>query len=755
MTKKIKELIKKIDKSPQQKIFLLILLPALLGVLFSFMSLFSFRNTYKNNLKDTYISTLKNFSENEEKSIASIAYSIRILSGDRQFVDTVNGFDTSEENILYTQAMLKKIAMNYGIVDSINVVDRTNSRVYTQNSTYDFKDFFTNIYKYENYGVNYWNTYIAPVSEKYTLPPTIVKTQHGEKTIVPLLFTKIGEKHTSNLIVVNINLSSVLESFSSYAIFSKSTVSMINKKTRQNFYSDVSEVVSDPNFLEKLSDDMSECFDYNIYGKKSFIVSYSPSYSALGYIYLISTPYSILSKSMPVSLNILFVVNCLIFIIILILSFRESESVYMPFKKIADLFPNRKGSSFDDLHNIISDILGSNKKMQQQLEHSLPLIEEQKLIRLLNSAEHYTDIDSNAFGNFSGFVNDYFCSVIIKLSPTKSFYEKYDNITEKTIELGIYNLVKSEFSQKFEHMYIIPSNEHTLYIILNPDNIDTKAMISETIKQIEDAFAYDASDLNIAISAGSVREGLAGLKQSHEEATNELSSVNPFTHVHIQIENDDAENKASFTFANETALYNHLIASNIEKSSQLMEKKYTEYIKAGASTKDFYQLFTHYFSLIFKVMKLKNIDYDTERKGDSILIEDILRGSKNEIWNSINTLLDILKKQSESKKIDINSIISYIQQNYNKDIYQEQLAEKFGTSASYLSRLIKKETSVSFSEYVNILRINEAKTLLETTDMTIKDVYETVGFNNRNTFIRTFKSIIGTTPSEFKKRNSK
>ena len=143
-----------------------------------------------------------------------------------------------------------------------------------------------------------------------------------------------------------------------------------------------------------------------------------------------------------------------------------------------------------------------------------------------------------------------------------------------------------------------------------------------------------------------------------------------------------------------------------------MEKKYTEYIKAGASTKDFYQLFTHYFSLIFKVMKLKNIDYDTERKGGSILIEDILKGSKSEIWNSINTLLDILKKQSESKKIDINSIISYIQQNYNKDIYQEQLAEKFGTSASYLSRLIKKETSVSFSEYVNILRINEAKTLL-------------------------------------------
>ncbi len=735
-------------KKTHNLIFFFIFFPALLSVLFSLVSLFSFRGIYKTQLKESYAKTLKNFSQKEETSISDIAYSIRILSENQRFTDTATGSNATAENIRYTQNILEQISKNHEIIDSIFIADKVNGMVYTQTQTYTFGDYFTNIYSYNNYNTDYWKA-LSPLNrETKTLPPTKVKTLSSEKNIVPLIFAKIGEKYTSNIIVVNINLASLLENFKTYSGFDNSTISIMNKTTYQNFHESGSEIIKDKELIKQLTNEISNNIDCTMYGKKSFVVSYSPSYTSLGYVYLVSTPNSVINRSTPLLLNILFVFNIIIFIVILVLCFKETDTIYSPFKKIQTLLPNHD-DSLNSLHVAISGILESNENMQQQLCRTLPIIEEQKLVRFLNSTEHYSGISESEMKTFSYFTNDYFCSIVIKLTPTKAFYEKYNELAEKTIELGIYDLIKSEFSQNFEHMYIIPSDEHTLYILLNPDRSDISDDVSDIIRQIEEAFSYDSSDIAISISAGSVKPGLEGLRKSHNEALNSLFVPNPLSHVHVMIDKKK-ESVFSFTFADETALYNHLVASNTEKSIVLMQKKYSEYVYANASQKEFYKLFTQYFNLIFKVLKLKNIEYDSNQDGDDALINSILKCSKEEIWNNIYTLLDILKNQNETNKINVNNIIEYIQENYNKDIYQEQVADIFHTSPSYISRLIKKETSVTFSKYINILRINKSKELLKNDKLTIKDVYEAVGFNNRTTFIRTFKSIVGSTPSEYK-----
>lgn len=735
--------------NPKLMFFLLIFFPAFLSALFSFLSLFSFRNLYKESLKSSYSSMLQVFSENEENTISGISNSIKVLSEDTLFFNTVSGQDNSANGISHLQSIIKKIALNYNSIDSICIADRSNHIVYTATRSYDFDEYFTDTYCYENYDATYWNDYSAPISEKFVLSPTLARTAHDEKVIVPLVFTKIGNRYTPNIIIVNLDLSIILSDLNSYGIFTQSVPSMFNKKTCQNFSVDSTSILEDDTFLYNLTADKFNCFDWDLYGKKCFIVSYAPSYSVWGYVYLVATPYSVLTSMMPAVLNLLFVINSLFLVLILFLSFRESEVAYLPFKRIADLFPNRKDVSFDELHHTISDVLGSNQVMQQQLEHSLPLLEEQRLIRFLNSTEHYGTISYSNSEDLSCFGNKYFCSIILRLVPTESFYKKYDNITEKAIELGIYNLAKSEFSQNFKHMYIIPSNEHTLYILLNPETQDVDPAISDTIQRLEHAFSYDTEDLNITIFSGSVQLGLSGLRQSHKEAMSRISNSNLFQHVHLQID-DTCETLCVFSFADETVLYNHLIASNTDKAMQLMRDKYSNYFSQGASEDEITQLLTHFFNLIFRVFRIKKIDYDSEKIGDAALIERCLK-SEDSVWENITALLDILKKQNDSKRINVNSILQYIQENYTEDIYQDQLAEKFNTSASYLSRLIKKETSVTFSEYINLLRINKAKDLLMSTNKTVKEVYEAVGYNNRNTFIRTFKSIVGVTPSEFKK----
>lgn len=77
-------------------------------------------------------------------------------------------------------------------------------------------------------------------------------------------------------------------------------------------------------------------------------------------------------------------------------------------------------------------------------------------------------------------------------------------------------------------------------------------------------------------------------------------------------------------------------------------------------------------------------------------------------------------------------------------------AEKFYLNSSYLSRIFKKETGVSFVEYVNALRIERAKSLLEETDLKIYEVAERVGTGNANYLGIIFKKAVGCTPYEYR-----
>lgn len=729
------------------RIFLFILIPCFLVMIFSVLSLFTFQQTYKNTLKDSYVSSLKSLSSQQESYLQNISHSISLLSENEQFFQAIESSGIASENILYAQKIMRQIRSNYPVIDSISVLNRVDGQVYTQNTIHDAEKYFSTVYPYENYDYTYWKTYSTPFSEDYVLPPTVVNSDSGQKLITPMVFTKLGKKYMKNLIIVNLDLSYFLSAMEQQPIFKNSFLSFVNKTTKQNFCSRDSAAVLDTELFNLLTRNSLDSFDYTVYDEKSFVVSFSPSYSILGYVYMVVTPYSVIHDSIPLSIQLLFWLNGFVFIMALIFSIKGTNTIYRPIKKVINLFSDTakdEKNSLDALYDHVSNVLESN----DMLSKSLPLIKEQQLIHILNSSEHYLPDD---FTNTLEFSNPYFCSVIAMFNPTKSFYEKYDSITEKTIELELYNLVKTEFLAHFSDIYVIPSTEHTLYILLNTDTPDSSNTLKEIFERLDSLLSHDAEDLQFSFASGSTYTGIEGLKQSHQEATNNIFKTTQFKRIRLNISNPQtAADDILFTYSDELALYNHLIAFNIDEAKkmigQILEKNYDHNI----SNHKLSQLFTDVFSVIFKVMRAKKIEYDPDEKGDMALIGEFISSNPSQTQKNLYEFIEILRKYSDYKKIDPQAVISYIQEHYTENIYLETLAEKFNTSASYLSRLIKKETSFTFSEYLNTLRINEAKKLLATTQKPIKTIYELVGYNNRNTFIRLFKSIAGTTPSEYR-----
>ncbi len=79
-------------------------------------------------------------------------------------------------------------------------------------------------------------------------------------------------------------------------------------------------------------------------------------------------------------------------------------------------------------------------------------------------------------------------------------------------------------------------------------------------------------------------------------------------------------------------------------------------------------------------------------------------------------------------------------------------AEEANISENYLSRLVKKSTGRSVGAWIDIVRIQRAKRLLSSTNLSIIDIAASVGIEDQSYFSRLFKKETGITPSAFRKK---
>ncbi len=100
----------------------------------------------------------------------------------------------------------------------------------------------------------------------------------------------------------------------------------------------------------------------------------------------------------------------------------------------------------------------------------------------------------------------------------------------------------------------------------------------------------------------------------------------------------------------------------------------------------------------------------------------------------------------------MSKVFEFIANNYKRNISLEEVAAYAGMSKAGFCRHFKSSTIKTFVEYLNEVKINYACRLIVDQDLNISEVSYECGFNNISYFNRTFKSIIGCTPSEYKNK---
>ena len=102
----------------------------------------------------------------------------------------------------------------------------------------------------------------------------------------------------------------------------------------------------------------------------------------------------------------------------------------------------------------------------------------------------------------------------------------------------------------------------------------------------------------------------------------------------------------------------------------------------------------------------------------------------------------------------VREAMVYLEQNCGSgDLSVGQAAAQLGLSEGHLSHLFKKETGISFVDYVNTQRVCRAEELLRTSDKRISEIAQAVGVENSNYFSVMFRKMRGISPQEY--RNQK
>ncbi|HJC23505.1 MAG TPA: response regulator [Candidatus Eisenbergiella merdavium] len=100
----------------------------------------------------------------------------------------------------------------------------------------------------------------------------------------------------------------------------------------------------------------------------------------------------------------------------------------------------------------------------------------------------------------------------------------------------------------------------------------------------------------------------------------------------------------------------------------------------------------------------------------------------------------------------IRKIISEINLRYTQKLSLGELADRYGLSIGHLSTLIKKETGMSYSEYITGKRMEDAKRLLQKEELSLEEISDMVGYHDYFYFTKVFKKYTGISPSVYRKK---
>lgn len=117
-------------------------------------------------------------------------------------------------------------------------------------------------------------------------------------------------------------------------------------------------------------------------------------------------------------------------------------------------------------------------------------------------------------------------------------------------------------------------------------------------------------------------------------------------------------------------------------------------------------------------------------------------------------VVSILYNEKDGEDVIVKAK-QYIAENFREDIDRDDVASVTHITPNYLSKKFREETGMNLRQYINQLRIDEAKRLLLSTNMTVSEISSEIGYDNSSYFSTVFRKICGVSPVKWRETADK
>lgn len=675
--------------------------------------------------------------------------------------------DRVNRNFLIRDGMreLNKYSIHDKFGSDIWVYFKNHDLVLSRSRYYSSDKFYGEVINYEDITYEEWLTDIDDMGRTtvWTSKPVRKSSKKPEKKII----THIDTKSLNNVVfIILIDEAKLLGLFGADKINSGSIFGIIDERDQAMALSTRSKLYLKDNYLEGIGREAGS-FIFSDEDKK-YITAFDSSHILDWNLFYTLEKEALMGEiSWIESLLKLIMVVCIIIggILAYIMSSKNYRPV-MEILKLMDLYDESVdfGSSkheYDLIKDAMGDIYKRGQELEERLERQQPILRAHILERLIMDntyIEQSEILDATKFYGLD-FNLDTFLVAVVNIDDAGDFGNIKIETTRGLAFFAISN-IGNEILERRAISYSIERDDKIVFIVnYDKNSEEPNYPLLDLFTDIKD---YIGSKMGIFISIGVGRgyDSIYELSKSFNNAVTvcNLGLMNGADRITYY---DDALlYPKSFYYPpeREIKLINSVKAGDIVAAEEILEVIYEANFGAGNLSRQMERLvLNNMMSTLFKTVD--DVQLLVDRAFDRQLEELLLMAntvSPEGLFLNIKSLfLEICEhmaglKDSNNIKLK-NDIVEYIQDNYaDKSLALIRIADEFNISVPYLSKFFKEQTGTNLNEYLNRIRVDEGKRLLETTDMTVQSIALRVGYNSANTFIRVFKKYENITPGQYR-----
>ncbi len=510
---------------------------------------------------------------------------------------------------------------------------------------------------------------------------------------------------------------------------------------------------------------------YHNLGRKDMAVSFATS-GIYGWKYVSVTPMEILMENAQYirELTLFSIYLCLFIGGIFIYIF--SKRNYNPVKEIVHILSNKVGVKYDKEYNefhfinrIVSDTIDENKKISEILNKQRGFLKSNYLANIMKGKAYPRLPAEDALDCFEiSFLSNEFAVILFYIEDFCKLFENNGEIgNEKKVELvkNILCNTSEELIGAKNICYTVEIDEMLACLVnfRSTEYHENKEDMERALEEIQKKVLSEYY-ITTTISVSDIHHSREGITEAYMEAieamqykmvtgTGKIIFYNCIKKTQMYYE---------YTLAKEYQLINVIKAGDFNKGGSIIGTIFEKSFQNGHFSINIARCLS--YDIVGTVMKaIESTDSDTGKEFldglnpiqcliDCKTIEE-MKIRLTGIIEEVCSFMGKNKKGCNRKLID--NIIVYINSNYsNYNISISFIADRFDSNPAYLSRLFKEQTGQNLLDYINIVRIEKAKQFMKDSDQRIYKVAEKVGYNDSNTFIKTFKKYEGITPGQYK-----